>query len=491
MTTAMHHFINYKFWLAARAVLAHLVANETKVADSRGRSSVATRRETSFGRAFRGLKPHGYPQKVAQRLAADGWVTWRVNRDAGGQGNVLRVTDPRAGSAGRRRDAVTKCVGWLVAGWLLGLGGPGPLWAEPAAHTADGYALPQPGRQFVFPRDHGSHPDFAIEWWYVTGHLFATNQGQYGFQATFFRKALLAPGATNRSASADFGNDQIYLAHMALVDKNSGEFRYQERLNRAGWDAAAATNTLDVRNGNWTYRLLPSAPGAPAREVFALQATIGADVALTLNFTPKKPLVVFGTNGVSRKAADPQAASHYLTYSRLAATGTLTLDTTNVTVTGEAWMDHEFSSSQVGNDQVGWDWLSLQLFDGREIMAYRMRRKDGTTDPYSTVAWVDQHSVVRQVGPDGFKWTVREHWHSPKTGADYPAKMQLAALNPQTGQWETFVVEPLVADQELAGKIGGVGYWEGACRLRDATGREIGRAYMELTGYGQSLEGKF
>lgn len=380
---------------------------------------------------------------------------------------------------------------WLLAGWLLGLAGADRAPAALPGHTAEGYALPQPGREFVFPRDHGSHPDFGIEWWYVTGHLVAAHQGPYGFQATFFRRALLPPGSTNRSTSADFGNDQLYLAHMALVDKTSGEFHYQERLNRAGWDAAAATNTLDVRNGNWTYRLLPVAPGAPAREVFALQASIGADIAFTLEFTPRKPLVVFGTNGVSRKAVAPQAASHYLTYTRLAAAGTLTLDATNVPVTGEAWMDHEFSSSQVGADQVGWDWLSLQFFDNREIMAYRMRRKDGTTDPFSTVAWVDPQSVVRQVGPDQFKWTVLGHWHSRHTGTDYPAKMQLEAVNPQTGRWETFVVEPLVADQELGGKIGGVGYWEGACRVRAADGREIGRAYMELTGYGQSLEGKF
>ena len=380
---------------------------------------------------------------------------------------------------------------WLLAGWLFCVAGTEGLLAESPSRTAEGYALPQPGREFVFPRDHGSHPDFAIEWWYVTGHLFATNGGQYGFQATFFRRALLPPGSTNRSASVDFGNDQLYLAHMALVDKNSGVFRYQERLNRAGWDAAAATNTLDVRNGNWTCRLVPSASGTPMREVFALQATIGDDIAFALDFTPKKPLVEFGTNGVSRKAEDPQAASHYLTYSRLAASGTLTVDTTNLAVTGESWMDHEFSSSQVGSDQVGWDWLSLQLFDGREIMAYRMRRQDGSTDPFSTVAWVDRQSVVRQVGPPGFKWTVLDHWHSRQTGTDYPAKMQLSALNPATGQWETFVIEPFVADQELGGKIGGVGYWEGACRVRDASGREMGRAYMELTGYGQSLRGKF
>ncbi len=381
---------------------------------------------------------------------------------------------------------------WLGFGSLLWLAGQGlPAAAQLPSQTADGYALPQPGRHFAFPRDHGSHPEFAIEWWYVTGHLVATNRSTYGFQATFFRRALLPPTSTNRSASDDFGNDQIYLAHMALVDKTSGEFRFQERINRAGWDAAAATNTLDVRNGNWTYRLLPAAVGSAGRETFALQATIGDAVAFTLDFTPQKPLVVFGTNGVSRKAQDPTAASHYLTYTRLAATGDLTLNDNHLAVTGEAWMDHEFSSSQVGTDQVGWDWLSLQLFDGREIMAYRMRRADGTTDPFSTLAWVDRQSAVRQVGPRQFKWTVLEHWHSRKTGTDYPAKMQLEAFNPASGNWETFVVEPLVPDQELAGKIGGVGYWEGACRVRDAAQHEIGRAYMELTGYGQSLKGKF
>ena len=161
----------------------------------------------------------------------------------------------------------------------------------------DGYAIPQPGRQFVFPRD----PQAVIrnlpsEWWYVTGHLVATNQSQFGFQATFFRRALTPPGATNNSASAAFGNDQIYLAHMALVEKTTGIFRYQERLNRAGWDAAAATNTLNVRNGNWSLRLAPEKSGAG--EIFQLQATVGAEAAIVLNLVAEKiDAVVFGTNG--------------------------------------------------------------------------------------------------------------------------------------------------------------------------------------------------
>ena len=355
--------------------------------------------------------------------------------------------------------------------------------------TPDGFVIPQPGRHFVFPRDYGSHPDFAIEWWYVTGHLTAKDDQRFGFQATFFRRALKPPGETNSEASAAFGNHQLYLAHMALTEIAAGQFHYQERLNRDGWNAFASTNTTDVRNGNWSLRLLPEKSGAPVGNVFELHGTIGANIAFALNLTPKTPLVIFGTNGVSRKAADPTASSHYLTFPRLATAGTLTLGDTNLSVTGEAWMDHEFSSSQLGTGQVGWDWLSLQLFDGRELMAYRMRRTDGSTDPFSTVAWIDRQGKVRQIGPDKFKWTALKPWRSPKTGADYPALVRLEAVNPNTGKSEVFIIEPDVADQELAG--GGGAYWEGACQVLDGNQKPIGRAYMELTGYGQSLKGKF
>jgi predicted secreted hydrolase len=360
---------------------------------------------------------------------------------------------------------------------------------EIPASTADGYAIPQAGKQFSFPRDHGSHPDFAIEWWYITGHLFATNEAQFGFQATFFRRALVPPGATNSPSSTAFGNDQIYLAHMALVDKTSGKFIYEEKLNRAGWDAASATNTLDVHNGNWSLRLIPKKTSGS--EIFELHGTVGAEAAFVMNLSPKKPMVIFGANGVSRKAADANAASHYLTYPRLATEGTLKLAEKKIAVTGEAWMDHEFSSSQLGAGQVGWDWLSLQLFDGREIMAYRMRRADGSTDPFSTVAWVDAQSVVRHIGPDKFSWSTLERWHSVKSNSDYPSLVELTAQNPMTGKPEKFTVRPFAADQELLGKIGGTGYWEGACRVLDENKKEIGRAYLELTGYSESLKGKF
>jgi predicted secreted hydrolase len=357
--------------------------------------------------------------------------------------------------------------------------------------TPDGFAIPQPGRHFVFPRDYGSHPAFAIEWWYVTGHLFTKNNQRFGFQATFFRRALKPPGDTNRPVSSAFGNDQLFLAHMALTDINARQFHYQERLNRDGWDAFAATNTTDVRNGNWSLRRLSKESKATTGNVFELHGSIGANIAFALDLTARTPLVIFGTNGVSRKAADPTASSHYLTFPRLATGGMLTLGDSNLMVTGEAWMDHEFSSSQLGAGQVGWDWLSLQLFDGRELMAYRMRQADGSTDPFSTVAWIDRDGKVRQIGPQEFHWTALKHWHSSKTGADYPSLVRLTATNPATDKPEVFIIQPEVSDQELANPGGGVAYWEGSCRVLDENKKAIGRAYMELTGYGESLKGKF
>jgi predicted secreted hydrolase len=214
-----------------------------------------------------------------------------------------------AGGTGRmktQRKQIILTKQWLLTGRLVALSVLVCLMsraAELPELTKDGFALPQAGRHFVFPRDHGSHPEFAIEWWYITGHLSATNQSLFGFQATFFRRALVPPGATNNSSSAAFGNEQIYLAHMALVNKSSGEFRFQEKLNRDGWDAYSSTNTLDVGNGNWSLRLAP--PKNSASEMMELQASIGADITFALNLIPKKPLVIFGTNGVSRKAADP------------------------------------------------------------------------------------------------------------------------------------------------------------------------------------------
>jgi len=346
-------------------------------------------------------------------------------------------------------------------------------------------AVPVEGTRFVFPRDHGSHPGFALEWWYVTGHLHETNGLRHGFQATFFRRSTPGRPADPGAGAPVFGDGHLYLAHMALLDGASGRFLHQERLNREGWDAASATNTLDVRNGNWSLRWSEREGGT-----MELRGGVRAEASWALTLIPAKPLVVFGTNGVSRKASEPSAASHYLTFSRLQVAGTLTRGEQAVPVRGEAWMDHEFSSSQLGAGQVGWDWAGIQLEDGREIMAYRMRRADGDVDPFSTLAWVDREGGVRHFGPDSFRWEPEGRWRSPATGAEYPARVRVRVDDPATGRPLVVQLVPIQAAQELTGGLGGIAYWEGACRVLDVQGREIGRAFLEMTGYAASMAGR-
>jgi len=349
------------------------------------------------------------------------------------------------------------------------------------ALTADGFTVPQPNPTFTFPRDHGSHPDFKIEWWYLTGHLFTAEPTprRFGFQATFFRFA--APLATAAHRAPDkFGHSQIYLAHMALVDIETGRFLHQERLNRAGWDASASTETLDVRNGNWSLRFLDA-----AAEKMELVGSVRSDASFTLALTPAKPLVRFGDAGYSRKGAAPTAASYYLTFSRLDVSGTLTLDGLTVPVTGQSWMDHEYSSSQLDTHQVGWDWLSSQLHDGREVMFYALRTDTGEIDPISRLTWIDREGRTTNAV---YHWEPLTHWTSPHTGAKYPQRIRLTTTDPADGREVVFIVEPFHPDQELGGSLGGVTYWEGACRILSPEGVELGYAYMELTGYDRPVE---
>jgi predicted secreted hydrolase len=353
--------------------------------------------------------------------------------------------------------------------------------AQDAVKTPDGFALPQPGHIFSFPRDYGSHDDFKIEWWYITGHLFSDNGRRFGFQATFFRSA----GSPTNSAGENhpaFGSEKLFLAHMALLDVKTGTFLHQQRLNRDGWDAFSATNELDVRNGNWSLRMTDT-----NRDTMDLRGSPGGEASFQLELQPRKPLVVFGQNSVSRKAADPAAASYYLTFSRLRAAGQVRLDSKTNYVQGEAWMDHEISSSQLGTGQQGWDWCCLQFKDGREIMAYRMRRKDGSQDEFSTLAWVGTNGIVTNLPSAEFKMATVRTWKSPVTGAIYPVSIQLRTRDPQTNQRVNFLLEPLAENQELAGG-GSLAYWEGACRIRDDAGNEVGSAFLELTGYAGNLE---
>ena len=234
---------------------------------------------------------------------------------------------------------------------------------------------------------------------------------------------------------------------MALLDVTTGHFLHQERLNREGWDARAAVDRLDVANGPWGLQMTD-----PVTEQMLLRGGIRGEASFTLELTPSKPLVRFGENGYSRKGADPTAASYYLTFPRIAARGELELGTENLTVTGELWMDHEISSSQLSAGQVGWDWISVHFTDQRELMLYRLRRSDSSADPASTLTWVDADGRT-QVAP--FTWTVQSTWKSAKTGAVYPSKVKVVTTDPATGASVELFIEPLAESQELTGELGG------------------------------------
>ncbi|MBI3129722.1 MAG: carotenoid 1,2-hydratase [Acidobacteria bacterium] len=345
-----------------------------------------------------------------------------------------------------------------------------PLALLQADRTPDGFRVARPGHVFRFPEDHGNHPGFRTEWWYWTGHLQDEAGRAYGFQLTFFRQA--SPPSPWKGSAA-WRSDELHLAHAALTDVAAGTFQFEERLDRGGLMAGAAPSGIQVFHGSWSA-------GADRLRFQVRGRSLELDVkALT-------PPVIFGEEGVSRKGSDPTAASHYVTYPKLQLAGQLRSAKGGATlVTGLGWMDHEWSSNQLDKDQVGWDWAGIQLHDGRSLMAYRLRKGDGSQDPWSSATLVDARGQVT-ARTRAFRMAPKGTWRSPRSGAAYPLPLEVSAFG------ETWILEPLVPDQELsADRPGGITYWEGACRVRDAAGVERGRAYVELTGYAHSLKGRF
>ncbi len=340
---------------------------------------------------------------------------------------------------------------------------------------ADGYALATPGTELVFPRDHGSHPEFKTEWWYITGHLASPDDGhRYGFQITFFRSAT--------SSSSD---EQIYMAHAATIDKNAGRFLHEERLNDDRWNADAKVGELDLYNGNWYLRMLD-----PNTEEMLTRFSLAELGEFKLNLIPEKPKTLFGDNGYSKKSDEPGAASYYVTFTRLRVEGTANIHGKPVELSGQAWMDHEFSSSQLGEGQIGWNWTSLILKDGSELMAYVMRRSDGQVDPNSRLTLIAPDGAKTEFAGTEFAWQPIRHWTSPETGGRYPIEYQVS-WKTDDGSERTIHVRPEADRQELRGKFGDFVYWEGASQAYDESGANIGQGYTELTGYTESLKGKF
>ncbi|MEA2787306.1 MAG: hypothetical protein QOF71_3410, partial [Candidatus Eremiobacteraeota bacterium] len=325
--------------------------------------------------------------------------------------------------------------------------------------------------RFSFPRDHAAHFGFQSEWWYFTGHLVADDGRRFGYELTFFRYGL-RPGAPRplRGQSAWRGN-QVYPVHLALTDERGRRFVYDERFAREALGmGSASARVLDVRADGWSLR--GSSP-------FVLRAQ-SERVGVSLVQVAEKPPAVHGRGGVSVKGSCATCASHYYSMTRLRTSGVLRYGGRVLRVRGLSWMDHEFGSDELQRDQVGWDWFSIQLDDRREIMSYRLRRKDGSVVAESSGSLIDARGAVRYLPRSGVVVDANGTWTSPHTGGVYPSGWRVRVPSARVD----VALVPVLADQELAGTAGGVSYWEGAVDVRDtATGRRLGAGYVELTGY--------
>lgn len=350
---------------------------------------------------------------------------------------------------------------------------------------AAGYARALAPRPFAFPADHGPHPDFRTEWWYFTGNLEGAptaDRRRFGFQLTFFRSALIPQAGAPRRASA-WAARQVYLAHFTLTDVQGRRFRSFERFRRDALGLAGArAEPFRVWLDDWEAWEVagPADPGAGGIHPLRLRAAVpGPDgAAIDLLLAAGKPPALQGDRGLSRKGADPGQASYYYSLTRLPAAGTVRAGAAAYAVTGEVWMDREWSTSSLSAGQVGWDWFALQLDGGRELMYYQLRTADGRADPASAGSLIERDGRVVPLVRDGVDLAVLATWRSPRSGGVYPARWRLGV--PAHGL--DLEVRPVLPDQELDVSFR---YWEGAVDAAGtARGAPVrGRGYVELTGY--------
>ncbi len=349
----------------------------------------------------------------------------------------------------------------------------------PTQGDLTGFARADGPREFSFPRDFGAHPDFQTEWWYYTGNLETAQGRQFGFQLTFFRRAVEPPSARVDRPS-DWAVRQVYLAHFTLTDVAGRQFQAFEQLERgaAGLAGAVSEPNFQVWLRDWSVEQVGD-------NGYHLQANAD-NIRLDLSLTDRKGIILQGQQGYSQKGSQAGDASYYFSQPRLQVEGTVSLSGESYPVQGLSWMDHEYSTSALSQGQVGWDWFSIHLDDGSDLMVYNIRRADGTIDPFSQGTYIAQDGTVTHLDREDFQIIVEDTWHSPHTSAVYPSRwtVDIPSLN------LTLHIQPLLADQELNVSYS---YWEGAVRVSgEVAGQAIsGHGYIELTGYTRSMEGNF
>ncbi len=350
-----------------------------------------------------------------------------------------------------------KMLAWLVALALIGSG-------TAAAPVFPTFPEVRPGAALRFPRDHGAHPAYRTEWWYVTGWVKDVDGATFGFQVTFFQSRL----RIDQRNPSRFAPRHVLFSHAALSDAKAGRMLHDQRAARASFGlAGAATGDTDVRLQNWSLKRLPD--GRFRTRIPA------AGFMLDLQFRPTQPPLLQGQGGYSRKGPLAAQASYYYSIPHLAVSGVIASGKRQVGVTGTAWLDREWSSSLLDPRAVGWDWTGLHLDDGSALMAFRVRDARGASIwSGGSVRRADGRLIT--LAPGDVRFVTRRRWRSPRTGALYPVEQLLSVRLPEGVR--TFPLVPMFNDQELDGRSGAMPtYWEGAVRTRG------GRGHLELTGY--------
>jgi predicted secreted hydrolase len=350
-----------------------------------------------------------------------------------------------------------------MARLLLILLAPLLLAADLAPDRAVDFTAVRPGTPLRFPADHGAHPGFRTEWWYITGQMDTTS-GRKGFQITFFRTR---PGDFSANPSR-FSPEQVIFAHAAVSDPSHGRLRHSARIARAGFGLAGAkVGDMDIVLDDWHLKR-----GRDGR----MHARVKGDgFVLDLAFTPTQPVILQGRGGYSQKGPKASEASHYYSWPQLKLAGRLNGEP----VAGTAWLDREWSSTLLAPQAVGWDWLGLNLDHGGALTLFRVRDAKGGA-VWAGGSHRDGAGKLHVFKPEDVRWQAGGWWRSPRSKVNWPVR-PVVAYRLGNG-WQRIEITPLMPDQELDSRAaGGPLYWEGAVSVPG------GRGYMELTGYGQAL----
>lgn len=351
--------------------------------------------------------------------------------------------------------------------------------AEAMGGDTLGYARATGPVPFDFPADFGAHPDFKTEWWYFTGNLTSDQGRRFGYEMTIFRSALRPPDSLE--SASEWSTNQLYMGHFSLADPETGSFHAFERFSRgAAGLAGAESPPFRIWLEDWTMESISEDPSSlfPLR-LKALDEGVGIDLTLSA----VKPMVLQGEQGWDPKGEGNGNASYYFSFTRIDTEGTISLPSGTVAVSGSSWKDHEWSTSALGDDEVGWDWFALQLDDDREIMFYQLRRQDGSQSPFTGGTLIDADGTYRHISPDEVRLQVEGAWESPVSGAQYPSGWNLS----MPAEDLTLRINPVMPNQELNVSVR---YFEGAVDIAGSSkGQPIsGVGYVELTGYDRPTE---